>query len=367
MRRVILYGIIFVVASYCIAVLTPAQQNPPLTALPPKEGDFVARNFKFSDGQSLPEVRLHYMTIGTPQRDANGRVKNAVLILHGTNRAGRVFLVPSFAGVLFGPGQLLDASKYYLILPDQLGAGLGKSSKPSDGLRAKFPHYDYSDMVHASQLLLSEGLQVNHLHLLIGTSMGCMEGWIWGESSPDDMDGMLLLACLPVEIASRNRMVRKMMIDDIRLDPGWNNGNYTQQPYGLRVALGHLLVVGSAPTIWQTEYPTAALADKYVDQYLNENMKTTDANDFMYQYDASRNFDASKDLDKIQAKVLLINSQEDFWNPAELGIAEQEIKKVKNGKFVLLPFSELSRGHYTFFQAAFWQKYFAQFLMELNR
>ena len=222
-----------------------------------------------------------------------------MLILHGTNRAGRVFLVPSFAGVLFGPGQLLDASKYYLILPDQLGAGMGKSTKPSDGLRAKFPHYDYSDMVRASQLLVKEGLQVNHVHLFIGTSMGCMEGFMWGESNPSDVDAMLLLSCLPVEIASRNRMVRKMMIDDIRKDPGWNNGNYTQQPYGLRAALGHLLVVGSAPVYWQKEYPTAALADKYVDEYIEENMKTTDANDFMYQYDASRNYDASKDLGKI--------------------------------------------------------------------
>jgi homoserine O-acetyltransferase len=350
----------------CAAMCASAQQNTPVTAVPPKEGDFIARDFKFSDGQSLPEVRLHYTTIGTPQRDASGRVTNAVVILHGTNRAGRVFLIPSFAGVLFGPGQILDASKYYLILPDQLGAGMGKSTKPSDGLRAKFPHYDYSDMVRASQLLVKEGLHVNHVHLFIGTSMGCMEGFLWGETNPGDVDAMLLLSCLPVEIASRNRMVRKMMVDDIRKDPGWNNGNYTQQPYGLRAALGHLLVVGSAPVYWQKEYSTAALADKYVDEYIEENMKTTDANDFMYQYDASRNYDASKDLGKIAAKVLLINFQEDFWNPAELGIAEREIKKVKNGKFVLLPFGEQSRGHYTFFQAAFWQKYFAEFLKEIN-
>ena len=328
---------------------------------PTKEGDFIARDFKFSDGQTLPEVRLHYTTLGTPQRDANGRVTNAVLILHGTNRAGRVWLTPSFAGVLFGPGQLLDASKYYLILPDQLGAGLGKSTKPSDGLRAKFPHYDYSDMVRASQVLLSQGLQVNHLHLLIGASMGCMEGFMWGESNPDDMDAMLLLSCLPVEVASRNRMVRKIMVDDIRLDPGWNNGNYTQQPYGLRAALGHLLVVGSVPSRWQKQYPTAAAADKYVNEYIEQNMKTTDANDLMYQYDASRNYDASKDLDKIRAKVLQINPQEDFWNPAEIGIAEEEIKKVKYGRFVLLPLSD-SYGHYTFFQAGAWQKYFAEFL-----
>ena len=367
MRSAILKGIVLCAALCFAAFCAMAQQNTQFTAVPAKEGDFVTHDFKFADGRSLPEVRLHYTTFGSPQKDASGKVTNAVLILHGTNRAGKVFLIPSFAGVLFGPGQLLDAAKYYLILPDQLGAGLGKSTKPSDGLRAQFPHYDYSDMVRASQLLLSQGLQVNHLHLFIGASMGCMEGWLWGESQPDSVDGLLLLACLPVEVASRNRMVRKIMVDDIRLDPGWNNGNYTQQPYGLRAALGHLLVVGSVPTIWQQEYPTAALADKYVDQYIDQNMKTTDANDFMYQYDASRNYDASKDLGNIRAKVLLVNSQEDFWNPAELGIAEKEIKKVPNGKFVLLPFSDQSRGHYTFFQAAFWQKYLAQFLDELNK
>lgn len=351
----------------CTAASLFAQQNAPWTNPSLKEGDYVTKDFKVSDGQTLPEVRLHYTTIGTPRRDTSGHVTNAVLILHGTNRAGRVWLAPSFAGVLFGPGQLLDASKYYLILPDQFGAGMGKSTKPSDGLRAKFPHYDYSDMVRASQILLKDGLQVDHLRLFIGASMGCMEGFMWGESNPRDMDAMLLLSCLPVEIASRNRMVRKIMVDDIRLDPGWNNGNYTQQPYGLRAALGHLLVVGSVPTYWQKIYPTAAAADKFVNDYIESNMKTTDANDFMYQYDASRNYDPSKDLGKIQAKVLLINPQEDFWNPAELGIAEQEIKKVKNGKFVLLPFSPDSRGHYTFFQAKVWQSHLAEFLKNLDK
>src|SRR6202163_1757026 len=342
MRPKLLRGILLTAGLCCAAICASAQQNAWVSSVPPHEGDFVMHDFKFADGESLSEVRLHYTTVGEPQRDSSGRVNNAVLILHGTNRRGGVFLVPSFAGVLFGPGQLLDTAKYYLILPDQLGAGAGKSSKPSDGLRARLPHYDYSDMVRASQILLAQGLQVDHLHLLVGASMGCMEGFMWGESNPGDMDAMLLLSCLPVEVASRNRMVRKMMVDDIRLDPGWNNGNYTQQPYGLRAALGHLLVVGSVPTFWQKEYPTAALADKFVDEYIEENMKTTDANDFMYQYDASRNFDASKGLDKIRAKMLRINPQEDFWNPAELGIAEQEIKKVKNGQFVLLPFSDQS-------------------------
>src|SRR5665213_850796 len=359
-------AVVWVMALCSMAPCIVAQQNPSPAAVAPVEGDYVAHNFKFSDGQTLQDVRLHYTTMGTPRRDANGRVTNAVLVLDGTNRAGRVWLTPTFAGVLFGPGQLLDATKYYLILPDQLGAGLGKSTKPSDGLHGKFPHYDYSDMVRASRTLLAQGLKVNHLHLLVGASMGCMEGYMWGESNPDDMDAMLLLSCLPVEVASRNRMVRKIMVDDIRLDPGWKNGDYSEQPYGLHAALGHLLVVGSAPTRWQKEYPTAAAADKYVNEYIEQNMKTTDANDFMYQYDASRNFDASKDLDKIRAKVLVINPQEDFWNPAELGIAEEEIKKVKNGKFVWLSFPE-SYGHYTFVQAAAWQKYFAEFMKSLEK
>jgi homoserine O-acetyltransferase/O-succinyltransferase len=357
-------GVVLVMVSGLAAGIGAARQNVPLGGTSSKEGDYVMRGFKFADGQSLPEVRLHYTTIGTPQRDANGRVSNAVLILHGTNRRGGVFFVPSFAGVLFGPGQLLDNRKYYVILPDQLGAGAGKSSKPSDGLRARFPHYDYKDMVRAVQALVSEGLQVNHLRLIIGTSMGCMEGWMWGESNPDDMDALMLLSCLPVEIAGRNRMVRKIMIDDIRGDPGWNGGNYTAQPYGLRAALGHLLVVGSAPTLWQTEYPTAALADKFVDRYIEENMKTTDANDFLYQYEASRTYDPAGDLGKIRARVMLLNVEDDFWNPGEIGVGEREIKRVKNGKFVLLPISDQTRGHYTFFQAEVWQKYLAELLLE---
>ena len=364
MQTMLRRGMAWIVVACCAAGFSFARQNTSPTAGPAHEGDFVLRDFRFADGESLPEVRLHYTTIGEPRRDASGRVNNAVVILHGTNRRGGVFLVPSFAGALFGPGQLLDTAKYYVILPDQLGAGAGKSSKPSDALRARFPHYDYADMVRASQALLSEGLQVNHLRLLVGASMGCMEGWMWGESNPDDVDALMLLSCLPVQIAGRNRMVRKIMLDDIRNDPGWNGENYTQQPYGLRAALGHLLVVGSAPSLWQTEYPTAAMADKYVDQYIAENMKTTDANDFLYQYDASRNYDPLADLGKIHARVMLVNVQDDFWNPGEMGVAEREIKKVKNGKFVLLPVSGQTRGHYTFFQAAVWQPQLAQLLDE---
>ena len=350
----------------CAATAAQAQEAAALTGVPPKEGDFVARDFKFADGESLPEIRMHYTTIGTPQRDAAGQVTNAVLILHGTNRKGGVFLVPSFAGVLFGQGQLLDASRYYLILPDQLGAGLGKSTKPSDGLRAKFPHYDYADMIGAVRLMLRDGLKVDHLRLLVGTSMGCMQGFMWAESHSEDIDAMMLLSCLPTQVAGRNRMVRKLMIDDVRLDPGYKGGNYTEQPYGLRAALGHLLVVASAPTLWQTEYPTAAAADKFVNDYITENLKTTDANDFVYQYDASRNYDPQADLGKIRARVMLVNTMDDFWNPGEMHVAENEMPKVKNSHFVLLPITKETRGHYTFFQAAVWQKYLGQLLEELR-
>ena len=348
---------------FCSAVLLAQSPSAkPLSAVPPVEGDYVLHNVKFADGQSLPEVKMHYMTMGTPQRDARGQVTNAVVVLHGTNRAGRVFMIPGFAGELFGPGQLLDTSRYYVIIPDQFGAGMGKSTKPSEGLHARFPHYDYADMIRINQQLLEDGLKVNHLRLLIGASMGCMQGFMWGESNPDYVDAMLLLSCLPVPVGGRNRMVRKIMIDDVKKDPGWKNGDYTEQPYGLRAAIGHLLVVGSTPTLWQSEYPTSETADKYVDQYIDQAFKTTDANDFIYQYDASRDYDPNPDLGKIIAHVMLVNVYDDFWNPGEMGVAEREIKKVKNGKFVLLPITDKTRGHYTFFVASAWKQYLEELL-----
>ncbi len=214
-------------------------------------------------------------------------------------------------------------------------------------------------MIAAVRLMLRDGLHVDHLRLLVGTSMGCMQGFMWAESNPDDFDAFMALSCLPTQVAGRNRMVRKLMIDDVRLDPGYNHGNYTQQPYGLRAALGHLLVVASAPTLWQAEYPTAPAADKFVDEYIAENMKTTDANDFVYQYDASRNYDPEAGIGKIRAHVMLVNTMDDFWNPGEMGVAEREMPKLKNGHFVLMPITKETRGHYTFFQAALWQKYLA--------
>ncbi len=325
------------------------------------EGDFVAKNFQFRSGESLPELRLHYTTLGKPTRDAQGRVTNAVLILHGTGGTGHQFLAPIFSGELFGQGQLLDAARYYIILPD--GIGHGKSSKPSDGLHARFPQYDYDDMVAAHHRLLTEGLSVNHLRLVMGTSMGCMHSFVWGETYPDFMDALMPLACLPVQIAGRNRVFRKMVMDAIRSDPEWKGGEYSAEPQqALRTALDLLLIAGSAPLYMQKTYPTRDAADKELDDYFKARFAPLDANDLLYQVNASRNYDPSPQLEKINAPMMYINSADDFINPPELGIAEREIKKVKNGRFVLLPISDETRGHGTHTRAAVWKQYLAELL-----
>src|SRR6266849_10997345 len=250
------------------------------------EGDYVAKNFKFQSGETLPELRLHYTTLGKPVRDAKGRVTNAVLILHGTGGAGSQFLQAIFAGELFGPGQLLDASRYFIVLPD--GIGHGKSSKPSDRLHAHFPQYDYDDMVAAHHQLLSEGLGVNHLRLILGTSMGCMHSFVWGETYPDFMDALMPLACLPIQIAGRNRIWRKMVMDAIRSDPAWAGGEYKTQPReGMRTAVDLLLIAGSAPHQMQNAYPTRDAADEYLDEHFARALATLDANDLLYQLNAS--------------------------------------------------------------------------------
>src|SRR5438445_8444 len=319
------------------------------------EGDFVVKNLEFRSGETLPELRLHYTTLGKPVRNAEGRVTNAVLILHGTGGTGHQFLTPIFADELFGSGQLLDAARYYIILPD--GIGHGKSSKPSDGLHAHFPQYDYDDMVAAHHQLLSEGLGVNHLRLILGTSMGCMHSFVWGETYPDFMDALMPLACQPVQIAGRNRVWRKMVMDAIRNDPEWKGGEYSDEPQqALRTALDLLLIAGSAPLYMQKTLPTRDAADKYLDDYFKARLAGLDANDLLYAVNASRNYDPSPNLEKITAPVMFINSADDFINPPELGIAEREGKKVKNGRFVLLAISEETRGHGTHTRAAVWKR-----------
>jgi homoserine O-acetyltransferase len=345
-------------------LLMPAGARPqtPATA----EGDFVVHNFKFHSGESLPDVRLHYTTLGKPARDAEGRTTNTVLILHGTGGSGHQFLAPYFADELFGPGQPLDATRYFIVLPD--GVGHGQSSKPSDGLHAHFPQYDYDDMVRLHYKLLNDGLGVNHLRLIFGTSMGCMHSFVWGETYPDFMDSLMPMACLPVEIAGRNRLWRKMVMDGIRNDPEWKGGDYTTEPaQGLRIALDFLIIAGSAPLPMQKSMPARDDADKYLDKYFHDRTGGLDANDFLYQVNASRNYDPSPQLEKIKAPVMWINSGDDFINPPELGVAEREVKRLKNGRFILIPASEQTFGHGTHTHAALWKEHLAELLRKSAR
>ena len=344
-----------------LAAQQAAGQAP--TSPAPQEGDFTVHNFHFQSGDTLPEVRMHYRTLGKPTKDASGRTTNAVLILHGTGGAGSAFLRPIFAGVLFGPGQLLDATKYYIILPDNVGHG--RSSKPSDGMHARFPQYEYADMVALQHELVEKGLGVNHLRLVMGTSMGCMHSWMWGETYTDTMDALMPLACQPVAIAGRNRMWRKMLMDGIRQDPDWHNGDYTTEPRaGLQIAADVFVLAGTAPLHLQEDHPTRESADQYLEDVTKRELDGLDANDLLYAVNASRNYDPSAKLDTIKAPVMFVNSADDFINPAELGIAEREIKRVKNGKFILLPTSEPTHGHGTHTWAAVWQQYLKELLDE---
>ena len=327
---------------------------------PPISGDFVLKDFHFNSGETLPELRMHYRAFGIPGRNARGVVTNAVLILHGTTGNGSNFLRADFAGELFGKGQLLDASRYYLVLPDNIGHG--QSSKPSDGLRAHFPRYGYADMIAAQYRLLTEGLGVNHLRLVMGTSMGGMHTWLWGETHPEFMDALLPLASLPTQISGRNRVWRRMIIDAIRSDPDWRKGDYEIQPHGLRVAAEVLYFMSSNPVQRQKEAPTLQQTDKILDTYTAGIMKTHDANDVLYALEASRDYDPGPGLEKIQARLLAINFADDLINPPELAILEREIKKVKKGRALVIPRSERTRGHGTHTLAAVWKKHLAWLL-----
>ncbi len=345
------------------SVQQAAPAKPASPQYTPVEGDYIAHDFHFKSGETLPELRLHYRTVGTPTRDANGRVSNAVLILHATGGWGGNFLAPQFAGVLYGPGQLLDITHYYIIMPDNIGHG--QSSKPSDGIHAHFPQYEYDDMVAAQHELVEKGLGVNHLRLIMGTSMGCMHSWIWGETYPDFMDALMPLACLPVQIAGRNRLWRQMLMDGIRQDPDWQNGDYIAEPRaGLAIAADMLLIAGSAPLPMQESLPTRDVADRWLQDVMNRQMATLDANDLLYAVNASRNYDPSAGLGKISVPVMFVNSADDFVNPPDLGIAEREIQKVKTGKFVLIPASDQTHGHGTHTWATLWQQYLKELLDE---
>jgi homoserine O-acetyltransferase/O-succinyltransferase len=313
----------------------------------PKGGDWVARDFRFHTGEVMPELRLHYTTVGEPSGQP-------VLILHGTGGSGSGLLTPGFAGELFGPGQALDAAKYFIILPDAIGAG--KSLKPSDGLRTKFPLYNYADMVAAQYRLVTEGLGVHHLRLVLGNSMGGMQTWMWGETYPDFMDALVPMASQPTAMASRNWMMRRLLTDAIRKDPAWNNGNYTTQPHFLQMASVFYGIATSGGTLaYQKLAGTHDKADRLVDDRLSAPF-AADANDFLYQWDSSRDYDAAPGLERITAPLLAINSADDERNPPETGIMVRELKRVKNGALYLIPASEDTRGHGTTGMAKFWNQ-----------
>jgi homoserine O-acetyltransferase len=330
--------------------------NPLLLLLLVQAANYTTRDVKLADGEVMPELRIHYRTLGP----SSGK---AVLIMHGTSGSSDQFLLPIFAGQLFGPGQLLDTTKYFVILPDDIGHG--GSSKPSDGLHAKFPHYGYADMVEAEYRLVTDGLHVRHLRLVMGTSMGCMHTWMWLERYPTFMDGAVPLACNPTQITGRNRMWRRMAMDDIRNSPDYNGGEYTSQPYGYTPAMQLLSLWATSPLVLQHAGPTRDKADSAEMAIVRSRMEKDDANDLIYQLDASRDYDPSADLERIVAPVLAINSADDAINPPELGTMEPLLKRVERVKFVLLPTTDQTVGHGTHTKAVVWKNYLADFMASL--
>jgi homoserine O-acetyltransferase len=323
------------------------------------EGDYVVKDFRFHTGEVMPELKVHYITLGNPSGEP-------VLVLHGTTGSGKGMLSDGFAGALFGPGQPLDAANHFIILPDSIGTG--GTSKPSNGLRAKFPTYNYDDMVDAQYRLVKDGLGIDHLRLVIGNSMGGMHAWVWGIRYPDFADALVPMASLPMPMSGRNWMMRRLLIDSVRTDPAWNNGDYTEQPPNLRIA-----------TVWfatgtsggnqglQAKGPTRAQADAFIDDRLAK-QKVGDANDVMYQWDASRDFDPTADLDKITAHMLVINSADDERNPPELGVLDREMKRIPNGQVYIIPGSPETRGHGTTgSQAHLYARQLADFLASVPK
>jgi homoserine O-acetyltransferase/O-succinyltransferase len=326
-----------------------------------KEGTFTASHFLFNDGETLPALHLHYRTLGSPHRGPDGHIDNAVLLLHGTGGSSKSFLIPTFADALFGPGQPLDIHRYYLIFPDDIGHG--ESSKPSDGLHMHFPRYDYDDMVRGQHLLVQDGLHVDHLRLIFGTSMGCMHTFLWGVTYPGYTDALASFACLTVPIAGRNLMWRSTAMEDIRNDPAWHGGEYKSEPVaGLRAESTLFLIATSSALQLQKQYPTRQQTQNYTDQYLGQSVHSIDANDCLYYLDASRSYDPSAQLGRITVPVLWVNSADDFINPPDLGIAQQEARRMPNARFVLLPLTPETHGHLTFNYAAVWQQYLGELL-----
>ncbi len=336
--------------------LTPATRPAPsVSKWPTRAAQFTIRQFRFRSGETLPELRLHYTTLGSPHRNAKGEIDNAVMVLHGTGGTGRQFLAPPFADELYGPGQPLDIERYWIILPD--GIGHGGSSKPSDGLRMRFPHYDYDDMVEAQYRLLHDGLGIRRMRLIMGTSMGCMHSLLWGETHPDFARALMPLACEPVEIAGLNRMWRKLAIDGIQADPAWAGGEYRSPPVqGLRTAASLLFVAGAAPLYFQAHYPRRAAAEAFARERVAASVAGTDANDLIYQIEASRTYDPWPRLEAITAPTTWVNSADDFINPRHLDYPQRAVKRMRDATFRLVPETDDTRGHGTHTAARFWKQ-----------
>ena len=346
-------GLILLATSCCLQVA----DHPPATP-----GDYRIKEFRFASGETLPEVRIHYRTFGKPRRDARGIVRNAVLILHGTGGDGESLMNIAFSGELFGQGQPLDARRFYLIIPDNLGHG--QSTKPSDGLRARFPSYGYRDLIEAQYRLLTEGLQVNHLRLVMGTSMGGMHTWLWGETRPDFMDALLPLACLPAQISGRNLAWRKIISEAIRSDPQWRNGEYRTQPPSLKSAAQVLFLMGSNSLLRYQEGPTRKTAEELLEREVAARLANLDANDLLYSVESSYDYDPGPALEKIRAPLLAINFGDDLINPPELGILEQQIKLVRHGQALVIPMGAETVGHGTHTKAAVWKQRLERFLKD---
>lgn len=342
----------------------PSSAAVPANVWPSSDADYIVRNFTFKSGERLAELRLHYTTLGTPHRDARGRIDNAVMVLHGTGGSGKQFLQPQFANELYGSGAPLDITRMFVILPDSIGHG--GSSKPSDGLRMGFPKYDYDDMVEAQRRLLVDGLGVKKLKLIVGTSMGCMQAFVWGTSFPGFAERLAPFACNTVAIAGRNRMWRQMSIDAIESDPAWSGGAYRTQPVaGLRTYTDLSLIAGANPMALQTQYPTRQASEDFLRQATaGMTARNTDANDAIYQLDSSRNYDPSTKLSRITVPTLWINSADDFINPPELGLAEAIVGRMPRARFILIPASSATKGHGTHTWAKFWKGDLAKLLAQ---
>jgi homoserine O-acetyltransferase len=354
------------IAAACLCTAAPAAAQGTDYSARLREGDAVLRDFRFADGERLAELRIHYATLGTPHRGADGEIDNAVMVLHGTGGTGRQFLAPQFAAELYGPGQPLDIARYFIILPD--GIGHGKSSKPSDGLHMRFPKYDYADMVEAQRRMLAEGLGVRRLRLLMGTSMGCMHGFVWAEAHPDFARAMMPMACLPTEIAGHNRMWRDAAIQGIKADPAWMGGEYRSEPLqGVRTAVTVLQIAGFAPLYLQKAYPTRAAADAFIEDRIAKDIPTRDANDLIYQLDASRTYNPWPDLERIRAPITWVNSEDDFINPPGYGIAEDAARRMKTARYILVRATADTRGHGTHTWAKFWRQELIDLLQKTER